>query len=130
MGKKRLSKEIRQLRFEVSFYAQLIRKLPEYVDALVLLGDAYTRLGMYEKGLKVDLKLSRLCPKDSIVWYNLACSYSLLERVDEAFLAISKAIESGYYDFDYMDNDPDLANLKKDKRYQRVKKVKELKYKI
>lgn len=112
--------------FEITFYNGLIAKDPNFIEALVALGDLYTRAGMYREGLAVDEKLVQLKPDDPAVLYNLACSYSLLEDIDKAFRAFKKAINCGYYNFDHLEQDQDLANLRKDRRFQeylaRVKK--------
>ena len=75
---------------------------------------------MYKEGLELDKKLAELLPNDAMVHYNLACSYSLLGNLDESFKTIKKAINLGYNDFNYMNKDPDLANLKKDKRFEEI----------
>lgn len=105
------------LDFEISFYEDIIRDKPDLVDALVVLGDAYTKKGLYEKGLEVDLRLSRLKPKDATVHYNLACDYSLLKKSDECFGALEKAIKLGYRAFAHMTKDPDLDYVRQDSRY-------------
>ncbi len=105
----RESKE--RLKFEVKFFEALVSQDENFVEALIPLGDAYTRLGEYEKGLQVDLKLSRLRPNDSMVHYNLACSFSLLGEINFAYDAVKKAIELGYSDIEYMLNDTDLKNF-------------------
>lgn len=118
---KRLSKKQREkLDFEISFYEGILQYNPDYVEVLIQLGDAYTKRGFYEKGLEVDLKLSRLCPDDPIVHYNLACSYSLVGEVEKALETLKKAIQLGYTDFAYMEKDPDLKNLRKDERYRKL----------
>ena len=67
---------------------------------------------MYEKGLEVDVKLSKLKPSDSVVHYNLACSYSLLGSV-------SKALKSlGYNDIKHLENDSDLDGLRDEAGYE------------
>ena len=99
------------LKFEVEFFEALVSQDENFVEALIPLGDAYTRLGEYEKGLQVDLKLSRLRPNDSMVHYNLACSFSLLGEIDFAYDTVKKAIELGYSDIEYMLNDTDLKNV-------------------
>lgn len=110
-------KQIENLDFEISFFENLIKQNPDFVDALNPLGDAYTKRGLYEKGLNVDLKLSNFLPLDPTVHYNLACSYSLLRKIDLAINTLEKAIKLGYSDFKWMGKDPDLENVRKDKRY-------------
>jgi tetratricopeptide (TPR) repeat protein len=109
-----------RVRFEIKFYERLLKDKPEFADALAPLAEAYTRAGWHEKGLAIDQKLSRLRPDDGVVFYNLACSYSLLEKLDEAFKALGRAIELGYNDFAHMDTDADLSRVRADLRYQQI----------
>ena len=114
--------------FEIAFYNGLIEKNPDFVEALVALGDLYTRAGMYQEGLIIDEKLVQLKPDDPIVLYNLSCSYSLLSDIDKAFRAFKKAINCGYFDFEHLEQDDDLSNLRRDRRFQRyLSRVKEKK---
>jgi tetratricopeptide (TPR) repeat protein len=110
MKKKLRSKD--QLEFEIDFFEKLTNEHPDFTDALIALGEAYTRRGWHDKGLDVDSRLVKLKPSDPIVWYNLACSLSLLKRLDESLDALRKAIELGYDDFSYIGKDPDLSALR------------------
>jgi len=107
------------LDFEIRFYEGLIDKKHDFVEALQALGDAYTRKGMFKKGLKVDEHLSLLQPSNPLVLYNLACSYSLVNETDKAFRSIKKAINCGYQDYNYLKRDKDLTNLHQDSRFKR-----------
>ena len=105
------------LRKEMSFLEALARRCPQDVDVLKALGDLYTRTGRSEDGLKTDLALARLCPRASLVWYNLACSYALLGRIDEALMSLERSIVLGYRDARWIREDRDLDALKKDQRF-------------
>ena len=104
--------------FQIEFYEGVLRKNPNFVEALSALGDLYTAAGFFQKGLEIDERLIQLRPEDPIVLYNLACSYSLLHRMDEALKTIQFAIEFGYHDFEHLEEDEDLANLRNDQRFQ------------
>lgn len=106
------------IEFEIAFYNGLIQKNPDFAEALIALGELYTMVGLYKEGLAVDERLSQLKPDDPIVLYNLGCSYSLLGEIDKAYRAVKKAIHCGYNDFKHLQNDGDLANLRKDRRFQ------------
>ncbi|MBU6391189.1 MAG: tetratricopeptide repeat protein [Planctomycetes bacterium] len=111
--------------FTIWFFENIIEKNPNYVDCLMYLGNVYTANGMYEKGLMVDQKLSLLRPKDPMVHYNLACSYTLLKKIDAAFDALEKAIALGYKDVYHLEMDKDLTYLRKDIRYKKlIRKIK------
>ena len=109
------------LEFEVRFFEGIARRDPNFVEALQILGDAYTRTGQWEKGLKIDRRLAKLCPDNALVFYNLACSYSLLKKVDEAFAALSEAVKRGYDDAGWLNKDPDLDNLRHDNRFEEIR---------
>lgn len=106
------------IEFEIAFYENIIKQTPHFIEALIALGDLYTKAGYWQKGLEVDLKLTQLRPDDAMVFYNLACSYALLNQIRPALSALSKAIDFGYNDFKYLRQDPDLENLLKDEQVQ------------
>ena len=66
--------QLRDLDLEILFMEGVIKRDPFYIEALQILGDDYTRRGRFEEGLRIDERLARLCPRDAIVHYNLACS--------------------------------------------------------
>lgn len=108
------------LDFEISFYESLLKENPDFVDALIALGDAYTKRGRYKEGLKIDLRLAKLKPDEPVVHYNLACSYSLLRMSDLCLKALEKALCLGYQDLAFMEKDPDLEFIRKDPRYKEL----------
>ena len=90
----------------------------ENLAALVELGAVLTRLGRYDEGLQVDQRLVRLEPEEPIVHYNLACSLSLLGRIDDAIEELTRAVDFGYEDVDHMLKDRDLRALRNDPRFE------------
>jgi len=106
------------IEFEITFYNGLIAKNPDFAEALIALGELYTNVGLHKEGLAVDEKLVQLRPDDPIVLYNLGCSYSLLGHVDKAYRSVKKAINCGYCDFEHLQHDDDLTNLRNDRRFQ------------
>ena len=115
------SREKQELDVEISFLAGLAKRDPEYIEALQLLGDDYTKRGRFPEGLAVDEHLSRLLPEDSMVFYNLACSFSLTDRVDDSITALKKAVQLGYDDSKWMDEDPDLNKIRSDPRFEQIR---------
>lgn len=104
--------------FEISFFEGLVQKNPMYVEALIPLAEAYTKRGLYEKGLRIDKRLARLRKHDPVVRYNLACSFALVGKKEEAFLTLKRAVKLGYNEFEYLKKDPDLKSLRGDPRFQ------------
>ena len=113
---------------EIKFYEEIIKNAPNFCQALTCLSSAYTKGGFWEEGLAIDRKLCRLRPQDPIVFYNLACSYSLLGKIREALAAFKKAVERGWRDLEYTYADKDLDNLRRDRRFQRFVKTIRKKY--
>ncbi len=50
--------------------------------------------------------------------YNVACTYALQNKPDEAFTSLNKAIEAGFSNFAQMQADADFANIKSDDRFK------------
>ena len=121
----------RDLDTKIEFMEGLVQRDPDYVDALQLLGDHYTQRGRYEQGLKVDEQLSRLEPANPLVFYNLACSYSLIGEVDLAATALEKALALGYRDLKWLAKDPDLRTLRKHPLFRDIEaKIRKMNVKI
>ena len=111
----------RDLDTKIQFIEGLIRRAPDYVDALQILGDHYTQRGRFTEGLKVDEQLANLEPENPLVFYNLACSYSLTGEFGRAAHALEKALELGYRDFNWLAKDPDLKKLRAQPVYAELK---------
>jgi tetratricopeptide (TPR) repeat protein len=119
--RKRLSaRERRDLDIEIGFLEGVVQREPDYIEALQVLGDDYTRRRKFDAGLKVDLRLSQLRPEDALVHYNLACSYSLRNRPDEALSALTRALELGYRDLAWLRRDPDLAKIRHHPQFREI----------
>ncbi len=130
-NKKLNRKETRELEIKVSFMEGIVRRAPDYVEALQILGDLYTQKGHYSSSLEVDQKLSRLEPRNPLVFYNLACSYSLNGEVDAALNSLEHALSLGYRDFKWLAKDPDLRTIRKHPQYRAIEaKIRKLQIKI
>lgn len=105
-------REQRDLDVEIGFLEGVIHRDPKYVEALQVLGDNYTRRGKFNEGMQIDETLSKLLPGDPTVLYNLACSYALTRRLEQAASALLRALERGYKDYKWLLKDPDLQNLR------------------
>lgn len=114
-----------ELDFEIAFFEALTKQKPNFVDALIPLAEAYTKRGLYQKGLEIDQRLAKLCPEDELVYYNLTCSYALIGNLSEAFKALEKSLDLGYSDIDHLLCDEDLKLLRDDPRFlDLVEKIK------
>jgi len=110
--------EIRANQQELEFLERIVQRLPEDTEVLRALADLYTRTGDYPEGLRIDERLSHLCSEEPLVWYNLGCSLALVDRKDDALEALSRALELGYDDYEWMKKDTDLSSLHGDSRFE------------
>jgi tetratricopeptide (TPR) repeat protein len=130
-SKKWTRREIRDLDVKIAFMEGVVRRDPKYVEALQILGDHYTQRGQFNHSLKVDQQLSRLEPRNPLVYYNLACSYSLNRDFDLAAAALEKALTLGYRDFKWLARDPDLRPLRKHPSFRHIEDtIRKMKVKV
>lgn len=130
-SKKLSRKEVRELDTKITFLEGVVRRDPKYVEALEILGDHYTQRGQFDHSLKVDQQLSRLEPRNPLVFYNLACSHSLNGEFDQAAVALEQALTLGYRDFKWLAKDPDLRRLRQHPLYRAIEdKIRRMKVRI
>jgi hypothetical protein len=111
-----------QLDFEVDFYQRVLEKLPHFAEVLRVQAGNLTIKGRLEDGLLVDKRLVAARPFDPTAHYNLACRYALLKQPDLAVGSLKRAIELGYRDFRFMEEDRDLDSIRKDPRFRALVK--------
>ena len=129
--KKLSRKQARELDVKISFLEGVLRRDPQYVEALQILGDHYTVRGNFSDSLRVDQQLSRLQPANPLVFYNLACSYALNSQLDLAATALDQALTLGYRDFNWLAKDPDLRQLRKHPLFRNIRdRIRRMKVKI
>ncbi len=107
-----------QLDFELNFFGDLLRRMPDYSDALRAQAGNLTTKGLLKEGLLIDQVLVQLRPQDPDAHYNLACRYALMLQPDLALETLRQAVTLGYSDFRYMIQDRDLESLRKDPRFR------------
>lgn len=107
-----------QLDFDIAFYDRILQRQPDYVDVLRCQGELLSRKGLNDLALAVDRRLAKLLPDDYVVRYNLACSLAVGGYRREAIASLRKALEQGYDDFDYLENDGDLDSLRSDTSFR------------
>jgi Flp pilus assembly protein TadD len=109
-----------QLDFEIEFLTRVLDRDPCFVDGLRAQANNLAAKGQYGRALQIDRRLVRLIPENSIAWYNLACSYTVLGMVDPGFWALQRSLELGYSWLDRLRRDRDLKALRRDPRFARL----------
>lgn len=97
--------------FEINFFEGVLKRDPKNIEVIEILGGLYTKKGRIDDGLRMDRKMVRLQPENPHAHYNLACSLALKRRKADAVRALTKAVELGYKDYEWMRDDPDLSGL-------------------
>jgi TolB-like protein/Flp pilus assembly protein TadD len=102
-------------------YRRLLEIMPNYL--LQNPDDARARLiyasklgwaGRKEEAIRESAKALVLSPGDPVMLYNAACMYVGLGESSRAIDALRQAVEAGYTNFGWMQNDPDLVSLRED----------------
>jgi tetratricopeptide (TPR) repeat protein len=113
-------REQSQIDFEIEFLSRVLERDPFFVDALRAHANNLAVTGQFARALQIDRRLVRLIPDNSIAWYNLACSYTVLGMIEPAFPALQRSLELGYSWINHLRRDPDLKALRRDPRFARL----------
>ena len=68
----------------------------------------------------LDSLLDHLDRRNPVVWYNLGCSYSLVDDMEKSLDALRQALALGYDDFDFMLKDSDLAAVRRMREFKEL----------
>jgi len=105
---------------EIAMYEEQVRKVPEDARVRVLLAGVYAIQGRFEEAKREADMAMILRPDDSMILYNVACSFCAMNNAPDALNALRKAWESGYRDAVWTRQDPDLALLHGDPEFERL----------
>ena len=90
---------------------------PDDARALYLGSGALIGIGKTQQGLEWAAKAVEIDPTDSAVLYNVACTYSNAQRLDEAIDYLERAVAVGFASKDWIVNDGDFEPLREHPRY-------------
>jgi len=91
---------------------------PEDARALYLGSGALFEIGETSRSLEWAARALALDPEESAILYNVACTYSLLGKKDQALDCLEKAIQNGFGHKAWVENDPDFKSLRELPRFQ------------
>lgn len=102
----------------IEFYEKSIDSYP--------LGETYYNYGnslsnverLDDSILAYEIALRLNPPRPELTLYNIACSYSRLNKVKESYTYLAQAIDRGYNAYEYIKKDPDMENLRKDSEWE------------
>lgn len=101
-------------------YAEAVKKYEEAIDYHAT-GELYynyantlSNVPRLEDSIKAwEIANTLNYSKPELALYNIACSYSRLDKPEAAFEALAVAVDRGYSAFNYIQKDPDMENLRK-----------------
>ncbi|MBF0338569.1 MAG: hypothetical protein HQL05_12155 [Nitrospirae bacterium] len=83
-------------------------------------GTAYMVINKRNKAEEDLKKAAKLLPDSFSVYYNLACLYSLENKIDLALDSLDKALANGFQEYDLLRGDSELKNLRKSPEFKKV----------
>ena len=102
----------------VAIFEEHLKKVPEDARARVLLANAYSAIGRFEEGKREADMAMALRPGDTMILYNIACVFCLMNNAKDALVALNKARDAGYSNTPWARQDPDLALLHGDPAFE------------
>jgi non-specific serine/threonine protein kinase len=102
-----------------------LKKVPEDARARVLLAGVYAHHARFEDAKREADMAIALRPDDTMILYNLACLFCLMNDPKEALTALKKACDVGYSATAWARQDPDLAILHGDPEFESLFQSKE-----
>jgi adenylate cyclase len=93
---------------------------PRESRAWYLGAHALFELGRIEEGLQWNERAMELGPRDPATLYNAACLFCLAGQLDRCFECFELAVDNGFHNSSWLENDPDLEAVREDPRYHRL----------
>ena len=97
-----------------------LRMMPDDARALYMGANGLVALGEVEKGLEWAKRAVGMGPDDPMLLYNVACIFSMANRVDEALGYIEAAVAHGMRLRGWLEHDSNLDNIRDTPRFQAV----------
>ena len=91
---------------------------PDDARAWYLSAGALMRLGQREEATERARRASTIDPEDSGVLYNVGCVHALAGSTDEALDHLDKAIQNGFGQREWVENDSDWDAVRNEPRFQ------------
>jgi tetratricopeptide (TPR) repeat protein len=110
LGMREIAAETRKKTIEAC--RRYLQNYPNEARAHIFLATSYAWLDAREEASAQGKRAAELSPRDPVLMYNLACLFSLLNDQDEAVQWLSKSIQLGRRDFEWMKRDPELDNIR------------------
>ena len=98
-------------------YQMALKHDVKIFEVYINLSVAYFRIEDYDKAYQTLQKLKTFQPNNPSLYYNLACYYSLTNQIELGKVALQQSVQLGFKNFQTLNTDPDLKNLKNNTAY-------------
>lgn len=99
---------------------EALKANPKHFDSWLNMGVLHATKGRVNKALEAYNKAKEIKPFDASLNYNLACLYSVTDKLDLAIEALDIALTNGFDDLERLRNDEDLNSLRATKEFTDV----------
>lgn len=87
------------------------------------LSQSYANSGEKDKAIDYANQSLQIDPDDVMLLYNVACTYALLGKADDAIACLERAVDKGFGHKEWLDHDPDLDPLRENPRFQTISRA-------
>jgi adenylate cyclase len=101
----------------MQFYPKYLEQNPDDSRARMFYAQALMYNKKKEQAKKETSTALELSPNDSILLYNAACVYSLIDEKELAVKTLQNAVAGGFEHYDWIKRDPDLENIRKESEF-------------
>ena len=101
----------------ITNYQMALKHDEKLLEVYINLSVAQFRVEDFDQAFLTLQKLKNFQPQNPSLFYNLACYYSLTKQPEFGIVAIQKAVQLGFRNFQTLKTDPDLENLRNNQTY-------------
>ena len=99
-------------------YERALRHNEKFKEALINLSTAYMKTEVFDKALETLQAGQNQFPQEPLFDYNFACYFSLKGNPGPGLLALQQAVKKGFKQFEQIESDTDLSNLRQSDEYK------------
>ncbi|MBA4368653.1 MAG: hypothetical protein C0403_13560 [Desulfobacterium sp.] len=111
-----------EIELAVQKYEKSASLMPKAKNSLQKLAVLYTKTRDYNKAISTYIRLLHIYPQKNSCDYNIACLYALKNDKHNSIIWLKKAIKKGYSNWNLIQKDPDLENIRNTLSYQKLMK--------
>jgi tetratricopeptide (TPR) repeat protein len=104
------------------YYQKALNTAPNFIPALMHLAINESLKGNQLETVNILKKIIAIDPNRIDSYYNIACIYARKKQIESSLLWLKKAVEKGFNNWELLQKDQDLDNIKDTKYYKAILK--------